>query len=773
MLRADMGFVYRFDNAPDEVLSRCGGKGASLIRMTRMGLPVPEGMVILAGASSAEAQKEISGTLASLSDSCTYAVRSSALNEDGSDNSFAGQYETVTDVAKADLPEAVRTVAGSAENSRVKEYLSNSNAAASDIAVVIQRFVKPEYAGVLFTADAITGSSREMVGNFVEGEGEALVSGQKNASEFRINAVRYAYSGSTVMKKHARSLYKYACRIKSEYGCETDIEWAVSGGRLYILQARPITTLKRFDPADYQINGSRSGDFLLTKTNVGEIFMKPLTPATFSVLEEINNVLCLPCWLDAVDGQAYMNVSVLCSMLIAMGMKEEKAYGAVKDLVGNLPSGKTVPVFPFDGKKFKKNLWKLLTGSHAKKYKRHMSRAEKLQMVKDLPEISRKLIGEIRQLDTNEKIYRYGGDVLIPKLVDGLTAIMASSGMKMVPLFKTRGKLSKLAGEETAKSLLGGCLGIIESMKPLLLLEDVIDGKITEEEFMNTCGQRSVNEMELSEKHPFEDPGYLSKAIEDYKTQGISAHGLKAKSEREFEKSLDSFCSENPGKAKRVRKMINEFRLANAFREEIRAKGVWCMCILREWLLALGRVNNLGDDVFMLYIREAVALAGGDYSVTAAIPARKANYERYLSRPAFPNLIIGRFDPDEWINDPARRNDFCCSGSSVAVSSDVKGFPGAAGRVTGKVRVIESIDLIDTVEPGEILVTSATNIGWTRVFPKVSAIITDIGAPLSHAAIVAREFGIPAVVGCGNATTVLKTGDTVEVDGLNGTVVIK
>ena len=166
-----MGFVYRFDNAPDEVLSRCGGKGASLIRMTRMGLPVPEGMVILAGASSAEAQKEISGTLASLSDSCTYAVRSSALNEDGSDNSFAGQYETVTDVAKADLPEAVRTVAGSAENSRVKEYLSNSNAAASDIAVVIQRFVKPEYAGVLFTADAITGSSREMVGNFVEGEG--------------------------------------------------------------------------------------------------------------------------------------------------------------------------------------------------------------------------------------------------------------------------------------------------------------------------------------------------------------------------------------------------------------------------------------------------------------------------------------------------------------------------------------------------------------------------------------------------------------------------
>ena len=219
--------------------------------------------------------------------------------------------------------------------------------------------------------------------------------------------------------------------------------------------------------------------------------------------------------------------------------------------------------------------------------------------------------------------------------------------------------------------------------------------------------------------------------------------------------------------------MINSFRGANAFREEIRAKGVWCMCVLREWLLALGRVNGLGNDIFMLYIREAISLANGDRSVLTNIPARKANYERYLARPAFPNIIIGRFDPDEWIKDPHRRNDFYCSGSDVNVSSDVKGFPGAAGKVTGRVRVIESIDLIDTIEPGEILVTGATNIGWTRVFPKVSAIITDIGAPLSHAAIVAREFGIPAVVGCGNATTVLKTGDIVEVDGLNGTVVIK
>ncbi len=135
-------------------------------------------------------------------------------------------------------------------------------------------------------------------------------------------------------------------------------------------------------------------------------------------------------------------------------------------------------------------------------------------------------------------------------------------------------------------------------------------------------------------------------------------------------------------------------------------------------------------------------------------------------------LIVGRFDPQKWMSDPERRSDFYCEdvAAGTGASSDVKGFPGAAGKVTGTVRVVTDIDKVDEIHDGDILVTISTNIGWTLVFPRVSAIVTDIGAPLSHAAIVAREFGIPAVVGCGNATTVLKSGDTVIVDGAAGTV---
>ena len=764
-----MSGIYPFNKTPDQALPFCGGKSRSLILMTRMGLPVPEGIVITAGASATETAE----ALASLSDRYTYAVRSSALNEDGTDNSFAGQYETVTDVKKTDLEEAVKTVISSAGNARVKEYLNNANEEASGIAVVVQRFVRPQYAGVLFTADAVTGSSRYMVGNFVEGEGEALVSGQKNAREFRIDAIKYSYSGDDVMRKHARKLFKYAVKIKEEYKCEVDIEWAVSEGRLYILQARPITTLKRFDPATFWINGSKAGEYMLTKTNVGEIFMKPLTPATYSMLEIINNVLYLPQWLDSIEGQAYMNVSVLCSMLMAMGMKEEKAFEAVRDLVGNLPEGQTVPVFPFSGKKFRKNLWEILTGKKAKGHKCRLSKAQKKEMVDNFPDVCRALINEIRKLNTNEELYRYGCDVLAQKLSDGLAAFMSQSGSNIMDLFSMRKKIVKLTGEETANRLLGGCLGVIESMKPLLMLEDVISGKVTEEEFMRTCGQRAVNEMEFSEKHPYEIEDYVKKAVEDYRTQGVSAHELKAKSEAEFAKALDEYEKAEPSKAKKVRKLINKFAKSNAFREDFRAKGVWSLCVMREWLLGVSRANGLGDDVFMLYIKEAIELTKGNTSVLANIQARKANYEKYLSNPPFPNVIIGRFEPSEWLSEPNRRNDFYRSGSDVTVSSDIKGFPGAAGKITARVRVIPDVSRIDEIEPGEILVTGATNIGWTRIFPKVSAIVTDIGAPLSHAAIVAREFGIPAVVGCGNATTVLKTGDIVEVDGTAGTVTVK
>ena len=751
--------IYPLNRIPVEKEELAGGKAKSLSYMlTHTRIRIPEGYVLPAG-DKLEPQD-----LNKLDRNVTYAVRSSALNEDGQNASFAGQYETVTDVKVENIPDAMKTVQASADNDRVKAYAD----AAEGVGVVIQRFVKPEFAGVIFTSDVITGRDEELVGNYVRGEGEQLVSGVSNAEEFRINAIKYAYKGNGEMKPYAKTLGKYCMEIRRLYGMPMDIEWAVSGGKVYILQARPITTLRRLDTATFEVNGTKSGYKLLTKTNVGEIFMKPLSPMTFSVLEKINGFLGLPDWLDSICGQAYMNISVMCSIQVAFGKSREQAFENIKSLVGNIPDGVQVPISPFDKKAF----WSALKVLFFPKEKCKLSKREKHEMVRDLPDISREVIAKIKTIDDSKVLLNYWEDELLPKVKDAFASILGEAGTQMVPLFSTRNKISKIAGEQMADRLCGGCLGVVESMKPMLLIDDVIAGRLSREDYVKACGHRSPSEMELIEPRPYEDPSFPDNVIEERRRSGVDMYAMLDSQQKAFDEALAEFKREYPSRSKWIEKQIKGFRGANAFREEIRSKGVYIFCVFREFILRAGKLNGLGDDVFMLMFDELFEALRSGVMPVETLKARRATYEKNLKYPGFPNIVMGRFEPDEWCADPMRRNDYFIQDMACkkAEEGDIKGFAGAAGKVRGTVVVIEDVDHIGDIKEGDILVTTATNIGWTPAFPKVSAIVTDIGAPLSHAAIVAREFGIPAVVGCGNATMLLKTGDKVEVDGAAGVV---
>jgi pyruvate,water dikinase len=225
----------------------------------------------------------------------------------------------------------------------------------------------------------------------------------------------------------------------------------------------------------------------------------------------------------------------------------------------------------------------------------------------------------------------------------------------------------------------------------------------------------------------------------------------------------------HPRKVRATRKRLERWSRAARTRELARTEVVRTFAVARAYLLRAGALTGLGDEVFMLTPDEAAAvLRGGRVPDTAE---RRAAYERYAALPPYPSLVRGRFDPFAWAVDPDRRADlFDASAAPAAPDGTVSGFPGASGVVEGVVRVLRSADEGDRLQPGEILVTTVTNIGWTPLFPRAAAVVTDVGAPLSHAAIVARELGVPAVVGCGNATSVLRTGDRVRVDGGRGTV---
>ena len=769
-----MKYIFSLKNSSDGIKQIAGGKGASLITMLHAGLPVPNGFIITADAFEDngirhDAAAELNAKIEKLTDKYTYAVRSSADGEDGKSASFAGAYETVLDVRRENILQAVEKVVASAVTERVKCYAENRSTQNGRIAVVVQHFVNPQYAGVLFTSDIIAGSSAKMTGNYVKGCGEALVSGEVNAADFSFDALQYKYDGRKELEPYAKKLYKSAVKIRLLYGCPMDIEWAVSEHKVYILQARPITTLCRFNRDTYEINGSLSGNYLFSKTNVGEIFMCPVSPVTYSVLESICEVIGVPCFIDNICGQAYCNISVICSLLVSFGMPKKKAYGVIADIAGKIPDGVKIPIFPFDKKAFMKNIYQMIFGKKPE-FDKSISKIGKKEFKEQISDIGDRLIDNIHKLDDSKKLKEYWETHCNAYLTRVMTTIMSEFSVK--PLLKTRQQLIQIAGEELANELCSNSSssGTLESMKPLLAIEDIILGRMTKAEYVRCYGHRSVSEMELACPYPYENPDFPDNIIAEHLHSGVNVHKMKSEQTERYSNAVIKFKKLYPYKSKWLDKKLENFAIANLKRENVRSKSVKLFCLMREYLLKAADISGLGDDIFMLYFEEVLKLLGGDISVKANITARRSNYEAYLAYPSFPNIIVGRFKPDEWLKTPDRRLDVFYAGGKVNTKSDINGYAGAAGVVEGTVHVLNSPSDASKLIQGEILVTTATNIGWTTVFPKVAAIVTDIGAPLSHAAIVAREFGIPAVIGCGNATTMLKTGDYVRVDGIAGTV---
>lgn len=749
-----------------------GGKAESLSRMIRAGLPVPGGYAVAAEAFRndgihPDAKAELEELIGSLSGKYTYAVRSSAVGEDGKSSSFAGMYETVLDVRKEDVLAAVMTVIASARSGRVSVYRENTESTAGEMGVVIERFIRPDYAGVLFTADIITGSSAVMRGNYVRGCGEALVSGTSDAGSFSFDAIRYKYTGDAEFLPNARKLYRHSVRIRKLFSGPQDIEWAVSGSRVYILQSRPITTLNSHDEERYDINDSLSGEYLFSKTNVGEIFMQPVSPATHSVLCSVFDMLGIPL-IANIYGQAYCNVSALCSVLVSFGIGREKAYQMISDIAGKLPPDVTIPVYPFDRAALIRKMSSLLL----KPGKKADFGVDRKDFPNQISSIADRLIDQIHAIRDKAALYSFWTDVCDAFMSRVMSSIIKSLSVKS--LVGTRDKISAIAGESLANELCSNCSkdGILESMKPLLLVEDILAGKMTEAEYLKRYGHRHANEMELACPYPYENPEYVRELIDGYLRGGIRASEMKSAQVKRYENAVAEFNRVYPSKAKWLDKNLRSFSEAVYKREDIRGQSVKLFCLMREFMLKAASLTGIGEDVFMLHFSEVMTLLSGDETVLKNIPPRRENYRKYLDMPAFPNIIRGRFDPEKWVSDSNRRSDFYQFGETgrSLIAPDIKGYAGASGKIRGIARVLTDISEAPLLQQGEILVTTATNIGWVCIFPKVSAIVTDIGAPLSHAAIVARELGIPAVVGCGNATAVLRSGDQIVVDGTCGMV---
>ncbi|MGW0807401.1 PEP/pyruvate-binding domain-containing protein [Nonomuraea sp. NPDC002799] len=824
-----MRVVLPLDDAAAD-LATVGGKGASLARLTRAGLPVPGGFHITTGAYLAFVsgfQEEILRTAAAggdvvalfagrdlpaalaaeiraaydaLGDDLPVAVRSSATAEDLPDMSFAGQQDTYLNIRGEALLDAVRRCWASLWNPRAIAYRDHNGVPHDDVAlaVVVQELVDADAAGVMFTADPVTGARDEIVVNASWGLGEAVVGGLVTPDTVVVSGgavVRAATGDKTVMTvrtpagteerpvpeelrgtsvldaAQAVALAAIGERVQALYGMPMDVEWARHGGTFAILQARPITGLKA---EVEEWNDSLKGDYLWTGGNLGEAIPDVMTPVTWSFvrlfIHEAMSASALPGFdlVGNIGGRFYMNLSIVYSIAGALGMKSR--LGAVEQVFGKIPAGLDVP-------KVRVSRWEII--------KRVLPLAVRIQRrvhdnLKGMPaflETSRQRCEDLRAriaaTGSGPELADLWAREIEPHLVISCRMLEAAGRQGGATLVMTRDRLRKMMGETDAEAMLTGVNadGELASLGLVMGLSRLARGEITEDEFARAHGHRGPHEFEVSIPRPGEDPGWIDAQLAGLRDLRADTEVLLARQETAREEAWGRFAQRHPGKERAMRARVRRWNAVVRDRESARSENMRAFWVLRAFTVRAGELTGHGDDVFHLYLEELLALLRGNPAGLERVPVRRATYEAYAALPPYPTLIVGRFDPVRWAADPARRGDlFDARGGTVPVSDVIRGFPGAPGVVEGVARVISGPEEGDRLKPGEILVTTLTNVGWTPMFPRAAAVVTDMGAPLSHASIVARELGIPAVVGTGNATMRLRDGDRIRVDGERGTV---
>lgn len=732
------------------------------------------------------------------------AVRSSATAEDLPGMSFAGQQDSFLDVRGEEaLLRAVRDCWASLWTARAIGYRARHGIPAADVAlaVVVQLLVDADVAGVLFTVDPMTGSRDRVLIDAAWGLGEAVVGGQVTPDSFRVARVGGAVE-RTVSTKEVRTVRTAAgtreepvpaglrdqpsltdeqathlaalgARIEELYGVAMDVEWALHDGVPAILQARPVTGAAGRAPVTEVWNDSLRGDYLWTNANLGEALPSVMTPLTWSLVQIFmaeamaDTSLGFPAY-GTIGGRFYMNLSATETVARALGIQKTVDV-AYREVFGRLPGQPEIPVAPV-------GRWELVRRLVP------MVGRNLTSLVRDV----RAVPGFLRTAEERGTALRHraaeaAGPAelvtlwraeLAPHLVASSRALRGAGKQDGNALLTLRRDLRALLGDadtETLTSGLSAGSGGLASMETLIGLREVALGRLDKETYVSRYGHRCADEFEVSVPRPAEDPGWLDGQLAAAARTDVDA--LLARQEAARAAAWERLERRSPRKAAAIRAKRDRWARNARGRESARSEVIRTFWALRAFAVRAGEVTGLGDDVFLLHVDELLDVLGGGAVPRERVVVRRATYEQYRGLPAYPAVIRGRFDPVRWAADPARRTDvFDERGQEPPAGTGVRGFPGAAGVVEGVVRVVPTVDDGAALLPGEILVTTVTNVGWTPLFPRAGAVVTDVGAPLSHAAIVARELGIPAVVGCGNATMALHTGDRVRVDGEHGTV---
>jgi len=834
-----------------------GGKAANLGELIRAGFDVPDGFCVatsayraatagrlpalgpgtdaqaVRAAVSAAAMPDVVAaavreSYARMGRDVPVAVRSSATAEDLPGASFAGQQDTYLNVVGTqNVLDAVHRCWASLWTDRAVAYRASQRIDGADVAlaVVIQRMVDARAAGVLFTADPITGRRRQAVIDAAPGLGESVVSGSVDPDHFVVDTatgavLRRSVGGSgefCLTDGEVRRLAALGDKVEAAFGAPQDIEWAFDeAGDLWLTQSRPITTLfpipVRSRPA------ATTADRVFFCITLAQGLHRPITPmgvAAFRVIgsgfltlagHPPDRITGGPAGFSVAGDRVFadftavirsrigralaprlMDVMEARSAVVFRRLAQDPRFSVVR---GSRRAGARAILHALAGTRAPLVAARALVRPSAaiRSTRRYLAQIQGSALPPAGSPISSRVDAAIALLSESFPL----APRTVPAPAAGFVALglvwrllrgeITSDEMETV----LRGApdnvttemdlaLWDLAVSVRADRASADALGLLE---PDQLVAQYRAGSlpaVLQREmagFLGRYGQRAVGEIDLGLPRWSDDPAHLFGVLSGYlrlDSAAITPDRRFADGAREAESMVRTLV----GRARRrgrVRGAVVAFCLSRTralvgLREMPKFLMITAMARSRgllaevgDELAAAGRLES-ADDIFFLDFDEVKAAAGGK-DPRPVIVERRAGYRRELGRRHVPRVLLSDGTEPEAVAD----------GSGPAPEpGTLTGTAASAGVVTGVARVV--LDPAGArLEPGEILVAPSTDPGWTPLFLTAGGLVMEMGGANSHGAVVAREYGIPAVVGVPGATRTITTGMTLTVDGAAGRV---
>lgn len=785
--------VVSLDDSAAADTRQVGGKAAGLARLIALGVPVPPGIVVtteayrtalaangLADAPPArlrealpaatlppELDAAIRSALAGL-DAESLAVRSSATSEDLAEASFAGQHDTLLGIRSEEaVLHAVRTCWASLWSPRAVDYREQRGWTGEvAMAVVVQTMVAADWAGVLFTADPVTGDPQRMAIETVRGLGESLVSGEVTGQRVVVDkATLHVVDGVTeVPDALITQVAGLGRQVEDAFGVAQDIEWAASSDRVFLVQARPMTAL--LSPPRARRGAARFGPLQRAMApNVREHV--PVAPYPFDL-----SIFFRPLWehLWAALPRLGLHTPPIDRVFVEIG---DGVIQVVPPKVRPTPHILTLPMVLLRALRTDPDAW-------LEQARQLAADARRLEDAAPDAASDADLLARIRELSARQVALAPGRFAAFPggMLASAVLGFAVSRAVR-------RGEAARVESE-----LLAGVASVTSAAnRELRLIADTVRG---DQNVRDLFAAKSPGE--IIEELPGISGGkaiaarvdaYLSRygnretrlpsaAFPAWRDEPSLVYGLlKALVAGAIERTDDGAERAREARLEIERRLAHGWlglkgvflrpllarslpaaRAFVAYRENSHYLLFAPFATIRRLALELGRrlaergELDAADDIFFLQLDELEARhPAGELHETARRrhEARRALEGRETTVPVDLLTVAG---------------------------PELRGRPVSAGRAVGPARIIRTEREFGRLSAGEILVAPYTNPTWTPLFAIAAGVVVEAGGAASHAAIVAREYGLPGVMGVAGATARLHDGERLIVDGDHGTVAV-